>query len=242
MRILPAIDIKDGKCVRLARGDYSKVTHYFDNPLYVAKNWIDQGASSIHIVDLDGAKDGGTINYDIIQNIRSTYPDIYIQIGGGIRSNSTITKYLDIGINKLIIGTKALSDPLFLDSIPNEIKDKIIIDLAVKNMKLAVQGWETESEHTIEDYLRILEKNNISEIVYTDIDKDGMLSGMNFHEIKKILNITSIPIIASGGVTSISDIRQLSEISDQGVSGVIIGKALYEKKVNLIDVFKILGK
>ena len=242
MRILPAIDIKDGKCVRLARGDYSKVTHYFDNPLYVAKNWIDQGASSIHIVDLDGAKDGGTINYDIIQNIRSTYPDIYIQIGGGIRSNSTITKYLDIGINKLIIGTKALSDPLFLDSIPNEIKDKIIIDLAVKNTKLAVQGWETESEHTIEDYLYILEKNNISEIVYTDIDKDGMLSGMNFHEMKKILNITSIPLIASGGVTSISDIRQLSEISDQGVSGVIIGKALYEKKINLIDIFKIVGK
>jgi phosphoribosylformimino-5-aminoimidazole carboxamide ribotide isomerase len=241
MRILPAIDIKDGKCVRLAKGDYSKVTHYFDNPLSVAKNWIGQGASSIHIVDLDGAKDGETINYGIIQKIRSTYPDIYIQIGGGIRSTATISKYLDIGINKLIIGTKALSDPLFLESIPNEIKDRIIIDLAVKNMKLAVHGWETESEHTIEDYLYILEKNNISEIVYTDVDKDGMLSGMNFHEMKKILNITSIPLIASGGVTSISDIRELTKISDQGVSGVIIGKALYENKINLIDIFKIVG-
>ena len=114
--------------------------------------------------------------------------------------------------------------------------------MAVNNIKLAVHGWETESEHTIEYYLHILEKNNISEIVYTDIDKDGMLSGINFHEIKKILNMTSIPLIASGGVTSISDIRQLSKISDQGISGVIIGKALYEKKVNLIDVFKILGK
>jgi len=241
MKILPAIDIKDGKCVRLAKGDYSKVTHYFDDPLLVAKNWIDQGATNIHIVDLDGAKDGETSNYDIIKNIRSIYPGIYIQIGGGIRDISTINKYLDIGINKVIIGTKALSDPLFLESIPGKIKDRIIIDLAVKNMKLAVHGWETESEHTIEDYLHILEKNNISEIVYTDIDKDGMLNGMNFHEMKKLLDITSIPLIASGGVTSISDIKELVDISDQGISGVIIGKALYEKKINLIDVFKTVG-
>ena len=126
MRVLPAIDIKDGKCVRLAKGDYSKVTHYSDNPLVVAESWLDKGATSIHIVDLDGAKDGETPNFDIIQKIRSAYKDIFIQVGGGIRSNSIIKKYVNIGINKVIIGTKALSDPSFLKTIPLYFKNKII--------------------------------------------------------------------------------------------------------------------
>ena len=140
MRILPAIDIKDGKCIRLAKGDYSKVTHYADNPLDVAQAWLSQGATSIHIVDLDGAKDGETTNFEIIKRIRAKYPEIYIQVGGGIRSNATIKKYFEIGINKLIIGTKALSEPEFLTSISSADKSNIIIDLAVKNMKLVVQG------------------------------------------------------------------------------------------------------
>ena len=241
MRVLPAIDIKDGKCVRLAKGDYSKVTHYSNNPLVVAQSWLDKGATSIHIVDLDGAKDGETSNFDIIQKIRTTYKDIFIQVGGGIRSNSIIKKYIDIGINKVIIGTKALSDPSFLKTIPLNFKNKIIIDLAVKNMKLAVHGWESESNYTIEDYLKILEDNDITEIVYTDVDKDGMLNGMNFDELNKLLKITNIPIIASGGVTSIDDIKNLSEICKHGISGVIIGKALYEKRINLSEVFNIIG-
>ena len=141
----------------------------------------------------------------------------------------------------MIIGTKALSDPSFLKTIPLYFKNKIIIDLAVKNMKLAVHGWESESEHTIEDYLKILEDNDIAEIVYTDVDKDGMLNGMNFDELNKLLKITNIPIIASGGVTSIEDIKNLSEICKHGISGVIIGKALYENRINLSDVFNIIG-
>ena len=242
MRILPAIDIKDGKCVRLAKGDYSKVTHYSDNPLDVAQVWLSKGATSIHIVDLDGAKDGETTNFEIIKKIRSKFPKIYIQVGGGIRSDVIIKKYFDIGINKLIIGTTALSEPKFLTSIPSAQKNNIIIDVAVKNMKLAVHGWTSPSEYSIEEYLKILEENSISEIVYTDVDKDGMLDGMNFDEIKKLLKITDIPIIASGGISSINDIEELNSFSQNGISGVIIGKALYEKKIDLYDVLKITGK
>ena len=241
MRILPAIDIKDGKCVRLAKGDYSKVTHYFDDPKLVAKMWIDKGASCIHIVDLDGAKCGLTPNYEMINAIRLEHPDIYIQVGGGVRSIETIAKYLDSGINKVVIGTKALSDPSFLELIPHHYKDKVIVDLAVKNMKLAVHGWESESDYTIEKYLKILEKNDICEIVYTDVDKDGMLNGMNFKEMSKLLEVTQIPIIASGGVTSLDDIKNLLAMVSNGISGVIIGKALYEDKIDLLDIFKITG-
>ena len=135
-----------------------------------------------------------------------------------------------------------MSEPEFLTSISSADKSNIIIDLAVKNMKLAVHGWMSESDYSIEEYLKILEENSISEIVYTDVDKDGMLDGMNFDEIKKLLRITDIPIIASGGVTSINDIKELNALSQNGISGVIIGKALYEKKIDLYDVFKITGK
>lgn len=242
MKILPAIDIKEGKCVRLAKGDYSQVTHYFDNPLDVAKKWIDQGSMNLHIVDLDGAKSGKTINYNIIAEIRNSYPDIYIQIGGGIRDIESINKYINIGINKVIVGTRVVSDPSFLKSIPSDIKEKVIIDLAVKDGKLAVHGWNNSSDFTLQDFIKILESNNIQEIVFTDVSKDGMLEGMNFSEISNILSFSSIPLIASGGVTSIDDIKYLCEMNEIKISGVIIGKALYENKINLKDAIKLSNK
>ena len=242
MKILPAIDIKEGKCVRLAKGDYSQVTHYFDNPLDVAKKWIDQGSMNLHIVDLDGAKSGKTINYDIIAEIRNSYPDIYMQIGGGIRDIESINKYINIGINKVIVGTRVVSDPSFLKSIPSGIKEKVIIDLAVKDGKLAVHGWNNSSDFTLQDFVKILESNNIQEIVFTDVSKDGMLEGMNFLEISNILSFSSIPLIASGGVTSIDDIKYLCGMNEIKISGVIIGKALYENKINLKDAIKLSNK
>ena len=242
MKILPAIDIKGGKCVRLAKGDYSQVTHYFDNPLDVAKKWIDQGSMNLHIVDLDGAKSGKTINYDIIAEIRNSYPDIYMQIGGGIRDIESINKYINIGINKVIVGTRVVSDPSFLKRIPSDIKDKVIIDLAVKDGKLAVHGWNNSSDFTLQDFIKILESNNIQEIVFTDVSKDGMLEGMNFPEISNILSFSSIPLIASGGVTSIDDIKYLCGMNEIKISGVIIGKALYENKINLKDAIKLSNK
>ena len=242
MKILPAIDIKEGKCVRLAKGDYSQVTHYFDNPLDVAKKWIDQGSMNLHIVDLDGAKSGKTINYNIIAEIRNSYPDIYIQIGGGIRDIESINKYINIGINKVIVGTRVVSDPSFLKKIPSDIKDKVIIDLAVKDGKLAVHGWNNSSDFTLQDFIKILESDNIQEIVFTDVSKDGMLEGMNFSEISNILSFSSIPLIASGGVTSIDDIKYLCGMNEIKISGVIIGKALYENKINLKDAIKLSKK
>ena len=242
MKILPAIDIKEGKCVRLAKGDYSQVTHYFDNPLDVAKKWIDQGSMNLHIVDLDGAKSGKTINYNIIAEIRNSYPDIYIQIGGGIRDIESINKYINIGINKVIVGTRVVSDPSFLKRIPSDIKEKVIIDLAVKDGKLAVHGWNNSSDFTLQDFIKILESNNIQEIVFTDVSKDGMLEGMNFSEISNILSFSSIPLIASGGVTSIDDIKYLCGMNEIKISGVIIGKALYENKINLKDAIKLSNK
>ena len=239
MKILPAIDIKEGKCVRLAKGDYSQVTHYFDNPLDVAKKWIDQGSMNLHIVDLDGAKSGKTINYNIIAEIRNSYPDIYIQIGGGIRDIESINKYINIGINKVIVGTRVVSDPSFLKIIPSDIKEKVIIDLAVKDGKLAVHGWNNSSDFTLQDFIKILESNNIQEIVFTDVSKDGMLEGMNFSEISNILSFSSIPLIASGGVTSIDDIKYLCGMNEIKISGVIIGKALYENKINLKDAIQL---
>ena len=242
MKILPAIDIKEGKCVRLAKGDYSQVTHYFDNPLDVAKKWIDQGSMNLHIVDLDGAKSGKTINYDIIAEIRNSYPDIYMQIGGGIRDIESINKYINIGINKVIVGTRVVSDPSFLKKIPSNIKEKVVIDLAVKDGKLAVHGWNNSSDFTLQDFIKILEANNIKEIVFTDVSKDGMLEGMNFSEISNILRFSSIPLIASGGVTSIDDIKHLYRMNEIKISGVIIGKALYENKINLKEAIKLSSK
>ena len=242
MKILPAIDIKEGKCVRLAKGDYSQVTHYFDNPLDVAKKWIDQGSMNLHIVDLDGAKSGKTINYNIIAEIRNSYPDIYMQIGGGIRDIESINKYINIGINKVIVGTRVVSDPSFLKRIPSDIKEKVIIDLAVKDGKLAVHGWNNSSDFTLQEFIKILESNNIQEIVFTDVSKDGMLEGMNFSEISNILSFSSIPLIASGGVTSIDDIKYLCGMNEIKISGVIIGKALYENKINLKDAIKLSNK
>ena len=242
MKILPAIDIKEGKCVRLAKGDYNQVTHYFDNPLDVAKKWIDQGSMNLHIVDLDGAKSGKTINYNIIAEIRNSYPDIYMQIGGGIRDIESINKYINIGVNKVIVGTRVVSDPSFLKRIPSDIKEKVIIDLAVKDGKLAVHGWNNSSDFTLQDFIKILESNNIQEIVFTDVSKDGMLEGMNFSEISNILSFSSIPLIASGGVTSIDDIKYLCGMNEIKISGVIIGKALYENKINLKDAIKLSNK
>ena len=239
IKIFPAIDIKDGKCVRLAKGNYQQVTHYYDDPVMVAKNWISEGSNNLHIVDLDGARSGTTTNYDVITKIRKIYPEVFMQVGGGIRNVETITKYLNIGIDKIVIGTKVVSDPSFLEEITSDLKSKIIVDIAIKNSKLAIHGWNSSSKYTIENYIKILEDNNISEIVYTDVNKDGMLDGMNFDEINNILSFSNIPMIASGGVTSINDIKKLNEISNKGISGVIIGKALYEERLKLSDAIKI---
>jgi len=239
MKILPAIDLKDGKCVRLNKGDYKQVTHYSDNPLEMAETWIRQGTNNLHIVDLDGAKSGKPINFTIIESIRKEFPNLFIQVGGGIRNQENIDRYIDVGIDKVIIGTKVVADPEFIKKIDANLLNKIIVDVAVKDEMLAVQGWNESSSYNTNDFIKILEQNNISEIVFTDISKDGMLQGINLEKIKEIINFSNIPLIASGGVTSIEDIQNLKKLAGSGLSGIIIGKAIYENKISLPEAIKI---
>ncbi len=239
MKILPAIDLKDGKCVRLNKGDYKQVTHYSNNPLNMAETWIRQGANNLHIVDLDGAKAGKPINFTIIESIRKEFPNLFIQVGGGIRNQENIDRYIDVGIDKVIIGTKVVTDPEFIKKIDANLLNKIIVDVAVKDEMLVVQGWNESSSYNINEFIKILEQNSISEIVFTDVSKDGMLQGINLEKIKEIINFSNIPLIASGGVTSIKDIQNLKKLADNGLSGIIIGKAIYENKISLPEAIKI---
>ena len=236
MKILPAIDLKDGKCVRLSMGDYSQVKNYDFNPLELAMNWADNGVKNLHIVDLDGAKDGKLSNFETIQKIRKQIPNLYIQMGGGIRSLGDVQKYLDIGLDKVIIGTKAMSDRTFLDELDSVTKNKVIIDMAVKDGKMAIQGWNQSSALDIDSFINYIETQQICEVVLTDVSKDGMLSGVNFDLINEVLLKTEIPIIASGGVTTIDDIEKLIVLTKKGLSGVIIGKAIYESRIKINDL------
>ena len=236
MKILPAIDLKDGKCVRLSMGDYSQMKNYDFNPLELAMNWVDNGVKNLHIVDLDGAKDGKLSNFETIQKIREQIPNLYIQMGGGIRSLGDVQKYLDIGLDKVIIGTKAMSDPTFLDEFDSFTKNKIIIDMAVKDGNMAIQGWNQSSELDVDSFINYIETQQICEVVLTDVSKDGMLSGVNFDLINEVLLKTEIPIIASGGVTTIDDIEKLILLTKKGLSGVIIGKAIYESRIKINDL------
>ena len=236
MKILPAIDLKDGKCVRLSMGDYSQVRNYDFNPLELAMNWADNGVKNLHIVDLDGAKDGKLSNFETIQKIRKQIPNLYIQMGGGIRSLGDVQKYLDIGLDKVIIGTKAMSDRTFLDELDSVTKNRVIIDMAVKDGKMAIQGWNQSSALDIDSFINYIETQQICEVVLTDVSKDGMLSGVNFNLINEVLSKTEIPIIASGGVTTIDDIEKLILLTKKGLSGVIIGKAIYESRIKIKDL------
>ena len=236
MKIIPAIDLKDGKCVRLSMGDYSQVKNYDFNPLELAMNWVDNGVKNLHIVDLDGAKDGKLSNFETIQKIREQIPNLYIQMGGGIRSLGDVQKYLDIGLDKVIIGTKAMSDPTFLDEFDSFTKNKIIIDMAVKDGNMAIQGWNQPSELDVDSFINYIETQQICEVVLTDVSKDRMLSGVNFDLINEVLLKTEIPIIASGGVTTIDDIEKLILLTKKGLSGVIIGKAIYESRIKINDL------
>ena len=236
MKILPAIDLKDGKCVRLSMGDYSQVRNYDLNPLALAMNWADNGVKNLHIVDLDGAKDGKLSNFETIQKIRKQIPNVYIQMGGGIRSLGDVQKYLDIGLDKVIIGTKAMSDPTFLDEFDSATKNKVIIDMAVKDGNMAIQGWNQSSALDIDSFINYIETQQICEVVLTDVSKDGMLNGVNFDLIHEVLSKTEIPIIASGGVTTIDDIENLILLTKKGLSGVIIGKAIYESRIKINDL------
>ncbi|WP_026895417.1 1-(5-phosphoribosyl)-5-[(5-phosphoribosylamino)methylideneamino]imidazole-4-carboxamide isomerase [Clostridiisalibacter paucivorans] len=238
MIIYPAIDIKDGKCVRLKQGKFKDITIYNDNPVQVAKDWEKKGAKYIHIVDLDGALKGKSFNREIIKEIILSI-NIPIQIGGGIRTLEDITGYIDMGADKVIIGTKAIEDKRFLNDVLKKYRDNIVISIDAKDGLIAAHGWTSISSINAVDFIVELERMGIKTVVYTDISKDGMMKGPNFEMYSEIMDKSNIDIVASGGVSTIEDVFKLREMD---VYGCIIGKALYNGNIDFECLNKKIGQ
>lgn len=228
MLLIPAIDIKDGRCVRLRQGQMDQETVYGENPVAMAKRWIDAGARRLHIVDLDGAIAGKPENADIIHEIAENWPDIPIQVGGGIRDEDTIQTYLDVGVSYVIVGTKAVTTPHFVSDICLEFPGHIIVGLDAKNGKLATNGWSKLSHHGVIDMAKRFEDDGVAAIIFTDIGRDGMMNSINIDATVELCREVTVPIIASGGITNMDDIRALCNAAEEGIAGAITGRAIYE--------------
>ena len=235
MKIFPAIDIKDKKCVRLLKGNFDNQTTYEQSPYDQASKYKDAGFLNLHIVDLDGALSGELINIDVIENIVKKL-NISIEIGGGIRSVGQIKTYLNIGIDKVILGSAAIKNPDFLKKVCEEFKDKIALGLDAKKGKLSVSGWKETTDKTAEDYLRNVNNYGFSRVIYTDIDRDGTKTKPNIEETKNIAKISSAPVVVSGGISSIQDVKKIIELKKFNIEGVIVGKAIYDGDIKLNEL------
>ncbi len=240
MLLIPAIDLKDGKCVRLRQGRMEEETVFADDPLEMAKRWVDAGARRLHLVDLNGALAGKPVNADVIHRIAEAYPEVPIQVGGGIRDEDTVQLYLDAGVQYVIIGTKAVRAPHFINDLCLEFPGHIIVGLDAKDGKVAIDGWSKLSNHDVIDMARRFERDGVNAIVYTDISRDGMMQGLNVEATAKLAAEVSIPVIASGGISTLDDISALLAVADEGITGVIIGRALYEGSVDLAAAQKLV--
>lgn len=234
MNIIPAIDLIDGKAVRLQKGDYNKVTVYSDSPEKVAKYFYDCGARYLHVVDLDGAKSGKADNFETIKRIVEA-ADLSVEVGGGIRSLDVVKKYVDIGVDRIILGTAAITDPEFLKEAVKLYGNRITVGVDIKDGMVAIKGWTEVSAVSCEDFCRQLEELGVSSVICTDISKDGMMSGTNLELYKSLNRDFSINIIASGGVSTLDDISALKKMD---VFGAILGKALYMGAIDLKEAIK----
>ena len=232
MLIIPAIDIKDGKCVRLSQGRMDQVTIYSDDPVSMAGKWVRAGARRLHIVDLDGAVKGRPSNADIIHAIAEACPDVPLQVGGGIRDEDSIQAYLDVGVSYVIIGTRAVTTPHFVSDVCLEFPGHIIVGLDAKDGKLATNGWSKLSHHDAIDMARRFEEDGVAAIIFTDIGRDGMLNSVNIEATVRLCRAITIPVIASGGITNLADIRRLCEAKEEGIYGAITGRAIYENTLD----------
>ena len=235
MLLIPAIDIKEGKCVRLRQGLMEDSTVFSDSPLAMADKWVELGAKRIHLVDLDGAFAGKPANADVINAIAEKYPNVPIQIGGGIRDEKTIQAYIDAGVQYVIIGTRAANEPEFIGEIASEFGKNLIIGLDAKDGIVAVDGWAKLTEHNVVDLAKRFENDGVQAIIYTDIARDGMMQGVNLDATKHLAESVNIPIIASGGVTNMGDLIELQKIESSGISGVITGRAIYEGTLDFAE-------
>ena len=235
MKIFPAIDIKDKKCVRLVRGNFDNKTEYEMSPVEQANKYKDKGFKNLHIVDLDGALTGETTNLDIIQNIVSKF-DLKIEVGGGVRNFESIQKYTDAGVEKVILGSAAIKDKNFLKEACAKFPNKIALGLDAKHGYLSVSGWKENSNQLTMNYLREVNGYGISRLIYTDINRDGMKQSPNFEETSKIAEKSNCPVIISGGVSSIDDIKKAKTLKN--IEGIIVGKAIYDGDIKLEELVK----
>jgi phosphoribosylformimino-5-aminoimidazole carboxamide ribotide isomerase len=228
MLLIPAIDLKDGKCVRLRQGRMDDDTVFSDNPVDMAGRWVGAGARRLHLVDLNGAFAGEPVNGGVIQAIAAAYPDLPIQVGGGIRDEQTIEAYLKAGVGYCIIGTQAVKEPAFVARACQAFPGHVIVGLDAKDGQVAIKGWAEITEHRVTDLARRFEDDGVSAIVYTDIGRDGMMTGCNVEATAALANAIRIPVVASGGITNLDDIRALCAADTENIMGAITGRAIYE--------------
>ena len=237
MKIFPAIDIKDKKCVRLVKGDFDNKTEYEMSPVDQAGKYKEHGFKNLHIVDLDGALTGETVNIDIIQEIVNKF-DLKIEIGGGVRNFESIQKYVDAGVEKVILGSAAIKDKNFLKEACQKYPDKIALGLDAKGSYLSVSGWKENSNLKTLDYLKEVNDYGASRLIYTDINRDGMKLSPNFDETVSVAYNSNCPVIISGGVSSIDDIKKAKELGNKNIVGIIVGKAIYDGDIKLDELAK----
>jgi phosphoribosylformimino-5-aminoimidazole carboxamide ribotide isomerase len=233
--ILPAIDLRGGRCVRLRQGDYDRETVYSDDPAAMAEEWVSQGATYLHLVDLDGARAGQPVNGDSIRRIVQA-GGVPCQLGGGLRSEDDIAAVLDWGIERVVVGTRAVNEPAWLEAIARQFPGKVLVDISARAGRLATEGWQKVSGRTVFDFARECASWPLAAIVYTDVSRDGMLQGPDLETLAELVRCVRLGVIASGGITTAQDIRRLKEA---GPAGCIVGRALYEGKLSLKEALEI---
>jgi len=243
MLLIPAIDLKDGQCVRLKQGDMDQSTVFSDDPAAMARHWVDQGAERLHLVDLNGAFAGKPKNEAAIRSIlREVGDDIDVQLGGGIRDLDTIERYLDAGLRYVIIGTAAVKNPGFLQDACSAFGGHIIVGLDARDGKVATDGWSKLTGHEVVDLARKFEDYGVESVIYTDIGRDGMLTGINIEATVRLAQALSIPVIASGGLSNLDDVRRLCDVEPEGVEGVICGRAIYSGELDFAAAVRLVDE
>ncbi|HPE60513.1 MAG TPA: 1-(5-phosphoribosyl)-5-[(5-phosphoribosylamino)methylideneamino]imidazole-4-carboxamide isomerase [Thiolinea sp.] len=242
MLLIPAIDLKDGQCVRLRQGRMEDSTVFADDPLAVAQRWVDAGARRLHLVDLNGAFAGKPVNGEVVRAVAARFPQLPVQIGGGIRDAATVATYLEAGVQFCIIGTRAVQEPAFVVALCRQFPGHIIVGIDARNGQVATDGWAAVSSVAAIDLAREFEQAGVSAIVYTDIARDGMMQGVNVGETARLAASIRIPVIASGGVTDMGDIQRLLAEEDKGIMGAILGRSIYEGRIDLAEAQRFVDR